>query len=370
MQGIQRSRPTIVDMTNRTRVIAFYLPQFHPIPENDVWWGKGFTEWANVAKAKPQFRGHYQPHLPADLGFYDLRLPEVREAQAELARSYGITGFCYHHYWFGGKRMLERPFEEVLNSKTPDFPFCLSWANESWSRTWTSEFKEAEKLLDQTYSPEDDRRHIQYLIKAFKDERYIRVNGKPLFLIYKVEHIGERMGEMLTIWRKELNEAGIEDLYLVSVRTPPPAGFDSSVDFFPGAGHQPAKSRIVNSLNYRLSKLVAGARSKHKIFDYGETLEHMIAKPYPEFKQFYCPVPGWDNTARRAEAGALILHNSTPELFEKWVRFCADETERRFSGDEQILFINAWNEWAEGCHLEPDQKWGLEYLSALKRAIT
>jgi len=308
--------------------------------------------------------------LPADLGFYDLRIPEVREAQTQLAKSYGLTGFCYHHYWFGGKRMLERPFEEVLNSKKPDFPFCLSWANESWSRTWSSEFKEAEKLLDQTYSPEDDRRHIQYLITAFKDERYIRVNGKPLFLIYKVEHIGDRIGEMLKIWREELNAAGIEDLYLVSVRTPPPDGFDASVDFFPGAGHQPRKSRIVNSLNYRLSKLVGSARSKHKIFDYGETVEHMIAKPYPEFRQFYCPVPGWDNTARRAEAGALILHNSTPELFEKWVKFCAGETERRFSGDEEILFINAWNEWAEGCHLEPDQKWGNEYLAALKRAIT
>src|SRR5436190_1963098 len=352
------------------RSIAFYLPQFHPIPENDDWWGKGFTEWANVAKAKPQFRGHYQPHLPADLGFYDLRVPEVREAQADLARSYGITGFCYHHYWFGGKRMLERPFEEVLNSKTPDFPFCLSWANESWSRTWTSEFKEAEKLLDQTYSAEDDRRHIQYLIEAFKDERYIRVNGKPLFLIYKVGHLGDRMGEMQAIWREELNAAGIEDLYLVSVRTPPPAGFDASVDFFPGTGHQPAKSRIVNSLNYRLSKLVAGARSKHKIYDYSEIVDHMLAKPYPEYKQFYCPVPGWDNTARRAEAGALILHNSTPELFEKWVKFCANETDRRFDGDEQILFINAWNEWAEGCHLEPDQKWGDKYLAALKRAIT
>jgi len=352
------------------RTIAFYLPQFHPIPENDDWWGKGFTEWANVAKAKPLFRGHYQPHLPADLGFYDLRVPEVREAQADLARSHGITGFCYHHYWFGGKRMLERPFDEVLNSKTPDFPFCLSWANEPWSRTWTSEFSSAEILLDQTYSTEDDRRHIQYLIEAFKDKRYIRVNGKPLFLIYKVEHIGDRMSEMLSIWRKELNIAGIEDLYLVSVRTPPPDGFDASVDFFPGTGHQPSRSRIVNSLNYRLSKLVTGSRSKHRIYNYQEIVEHMLEKPYPDFKQFFCPVPGWDNTARRAEAGALILHNSTPDLFETWVEFCVEQTNQRFSGEEQILFINAWNEWAEGCHLEPDQRWGASFLEATRSALS
>ena len=352
------------------RTIAFYLPQFHPTPENDEWWGKGFTEWANVAKAKPLFRDHYQPHLPGDLGFYDLRLPEVREAQAALARSYGITGFCYHHYWFGGKRMLERPFEEVLNSKKPDFPFCLSWANESWSRTWTSEFSSAEILLDQTYSSEDDRRHIQYLITAFKDKRYIRVNGRPLFLIYKVNHIGDRMTEMLKTWREELKIAGIEGLYLVSVRSPPPPGFETSVDFFPGAGHYPTRPRIVNSLNYRLSKLFSRSRSKHKIYKYAEIVDHMLEKPHPEFKQFYCPVPGWDNTARRTAAGALILHDSTPESFETWVKFCVEQTKRRFSGEEQILFINAWNEWAEGCHLEPDQKWGHEYLSALERAIT
>ena len=161
------------------RAIAFYLPQFHPIPENDAWWGKGFTEWTNVAKARPLFRGHYQPHLPADLGFYDLRLPETREAQAELAREHGISGFCYYHYWFHGRRLLERPFQEVLESGRPKFPFCLCWANEPWSRRWLGE--EQDILIAQTYSREDDEAHSEYLSSVFSDERYITVGNRPVF---------------------------------------------------------------------------------------------------------------------------------------------------------------------------------------------
>ncbi|MDJ0634982.1 MAG: glycoside hydrolase family 99-like domain-containing protein [Xenococcaceae cyanobacterium MO_188.B29] len=195
-------------MNNNIKAIAFYLPQYHPIPENDKWWGKGFTEWTSVAKAKPLFKDHYQPHLPADLGFYDLRLPEVRQAQADLAREYGIYGFCYYHYWFNGKRLLERPFNEVLESGKPDFPFCLCWANENWTRRWDGQDREI--LIEQKYSVVDDREHIKSLISAFKDPRYIKIDGKPLFLIYRVNSLPD---PSLTqkIWREEVDVVKVCD---------------------------------------------------------------------------------------------------------------------------------------------------------------
>src|SRR6266446_2869134 len=199
---------------DNVRVIAFYLPQFHPIPENDAWWGKGFTEWTNVTKARPLFRGHYQPHLPADLGFYDLRVAESREAQADLARQYGITGFCYYHYWFAGKRLLHRPFDEVLTSGRPDFPFCLCWANENWTRVWDGGGSEV--LMEQTYSEQDDRAHIQALMPAFADTRYFRIDGRPLFLVYRTELLPEP-ARTADIWRSEVSKAGLGDLYLARV---------------------------------------------------------------------------------------------------------------------------------------------------------
>jgi hypothetical protein len=191
------------------RLIAFYLPQFHPIPENDDWWGKGFTEWRNVVQAKPLFPGHYQPHLPADLGFYDLRVPETRQAQADLAREYGIHGFCYYHYWFKGRRLLERPFNEVLTSGQPDFPFCLCWANESWTRAWDGQ--SGVILMKQEYSEEDDYQHIRWLSNVFRDKRYIRYEGKPLFLVYRVRDLPNPL-QTTEIWRNEARRAGIGEL--------------------------------------------------------------------------------------------------------------------------------------------------------------
>ena len=193
------------------RLIAFYLPQFHPIPENDRVWGKGFTEWTNVTKAKPLFRGHYQPHLPADLGFYDLRLPEARQAQAELAQEYGIYGFCYYHYWFNGKRLLQRPFDEVLQSGEPAFPFCLCWANEHWTRAWDGDLNGV--TVEQRYSEEDDRNHIHWLLTAFRDRRYIRLNGRPLFLVYRAHDLPSPL-RTTTLWREEAQKAGVGELYL------------------------------------------------------------------------------------------------------------------------------------------------------------
>ena len=359
-------------MNPARRVIAFYLPQFHPIPENDRWWGAGFTEWTNVTRAKPQFPGHYQPHLPADLGFYDLRLPETREAQAALAARYGIHGFCYYHYWFTGKRLLERPFEEVLSSGRPDFPFCLCWANEHWSRRWSGE--ELDVLVKQRYSQEDDRAHIRSLIPAFSDPRYIRVDGKALFIVYRASHLPDPRSTTQT-WREVAKAAGI-DLYLARVDNPgddavaPEAwGFDAAVEFQPawtqiGAPRRPSRwSRLLRSM-----RLGSGtAEERHNIFDYGEIVDRMLARQPPSYKRFPCVTPMWDNTARRRE-GAYIFHGSTPQLYERWLRSVMTQWQPP-SSDENLVFINAWNEWAEGNHLEPDQKWGRAYLEATGRAI-
>ena len=202
---------------SKARIIAFHLPQFHPTPENDEWWGKGFTEWTNVAKAKPLYHGHYQPHIPADLGFYDLRLPEARHAQADLAREYGIEGFCYYHYWFGGRRILERPVNEILASGEPDFPFCLCWANHSWNNIWQGVADRT--LIEQTYpGMEDHRQHFEWLLKAFVDARYIKVNGKPMFLIYNPSDIPE-IKSVMEYWRELAQQAGLKGLHLVGVNS-------------------------------------------------------------------------------------------------------------------------------------------------------
>ena len=218
------------------RAIAFYLPQYHPIPENDRWWGKGFTEWTNVVKARPLFRGHYQPHLPADLGFYDLRLPEVRQAQVDLAREYGLSGFCYYHYWFNGKRLLHWPFDEVLASAEPDFPFCLCWANENWTRIWDG--GDSEVLMKQTYSDKDDLAHIRWLARAFADPRYIRVENKPLFIIYRAHKLPD-IRKTTAVWREECRRRGIGEIFLCRIDTasdtlrPSELGLDAAVEFQP-----------------------------------------------------------------------------------------------------------------------------------------
>src|SRR6516164_576759 len=219
------------------RAVAFHLPQFHPIAENDEWWEKGFTEWTNVVKAKPRFSGHYQPHLPADLGFYDLRLPEARAAQAELAASYGIYGFCYYHYWFHGRQVLERPVNEIWQSGEPEFPFCLCWANENWTRRWDGRSNEI--LLEQRYSRPDDLAHIRSLIPLFEDRRYIRVMGQPLFLVYRTSQLPEPE-RTAYLWRREAERAGLKGLFLVRVENDAPwvcdprsVGFDCALEFQP-----------------------------------------------------------------------------------------------------------------------------------------
>jgi lipopolysaccharide biosynthesis protein len=362
-------------MTNSfdIRAIAIYLPQYHPIPENDEWWGKGFTEWTNVTRADPLFPDHYQPQIPADLGFYDLRLPETRQAQADLAKAYGIHGFCYYHYWFSGKRLLERPFNDVLASKEPDFPFCLCWANENWTRRWDG--KDLDILAEQVYGEKDDRQHIRYLSQAFRDPRYIRIDGKPLFLVYRATDIPDPLLTTAT-WRDEAHQLGIGEIFLVRVESNPnehsnPAsiGFDASVEFQPDWGNlgSPLQRGRKWSLARKL-KLQDPAYLNNNIYDYATIVERMLAKVPVSHNRFPCVTPAWDNSARRKNGNATILHNSTPELYEHWLNTVVQRELSNPSSD-RIIFINAWNEWAEGNHLEPCQKWGHSYLKATQRVL-
>jgi lipopolysaccharide biosynthesis protein len=358
---------------NSIRAIAFYLPQYHPIPENDLWWGKGFTEWSNVAKAKPLFLNHYQPHIPADLGFYDLRLPEAREAQAALAREYGIHGFCYYHYWFNGRRILERPFNEVLASGKPDFPFCLCWANENWTRAWDG--GEREVLLEQKYSHENDIAHIRSLIPAFRDQRYIRIDGKPLFMVYRTELLPEP-ARTAEIWREEARLAGIGEIYLARVESfasnidPLQIGFDATVEFAPDW-------RLLDQCLFRSNIYKQAAKwgilsttyQEQSITRYDYMVQKMLAKPTPNWTRFRCVTPGFDNSARRNNRGAAIYVDSTPELYGQWLKTLVDQTRELHADTNQIIFINAWNEWAEGNHLEPDQRHGLAYLQMTRNAL-
>lgn len=360
--------PTTSDMNIRPRFLAFYLPQFHPIAENDLWWGRGFTEWTNVARAKPLFKGHYQPHVPADLGFYDLRLPETRAAQARLAQKYGIEGFCYWHYWFDGKQLLERPFNEVLRSGEPNFPFCLAWANETWSRRWLGEEKEI--LLKQTYSKEDDNKHIEWLLSAFSDERYIRVNGHPLFLIYRPLDLPEPK-RTADIFRSNCLKSGLPEPFLLGMNAHAPAadfrslGFDGTIAFKPELGVLP----YFLDDELRIAKLKRNWRfgilsPKLKIYDYSNAQKAML-RLRREGQDFPCVFVGWDNSPRRGRDG-IILTNTSTSVFESVL----DETVRSLSTkppQEQIIFLNAWNEWAEGNHLEPDLKFGHEFLKSVSR---
>ena len=353
------SHEAMTAMSQAVRLLAFNLPQFHPIPENDEWWGKGFTEWTNVTKAKPLFPGHYQPHLPADLGFYDLRLPEVRKAQAELAREHGIYGFCYYHYWFNGKLLLERPLQEVLKSGEPDFPFCLCWANENWTRTWDG--SENHILMEQKYCEEDDLNHIRYLCEIFRDRRYVRVEGKPLFLVYRANRFPNPM-KTTRLWREEAKKLGIKELYLCRVESfpdehtdPNTIGFDAAVEF------QPDWSELGTTLS-------DPAYADHMVFRYEDIVRRMLRKSRPNYLRFPCVTPSWDNSPRR-KSNACVIIDSKPEHYEQWLRTTTRNIDAQ-SPDYKIVFINAWNEWGEGNHLEPDQKYGKAYLEATKRALT
>jgi lipopolysaccharide biosynthesis protein len=350
------------------RLLAFFLPQFHPTPENDAWWGQGFTEWINVSRARPLLEGHYQPHLPADLGFYDLRVPEVREAQAALAREYGLSGFCYYHYWFNGRRLLHRPIDDILASRRPDFPFALCWANENWTRAWDGHQRDV--LIAQEYSVEDDRAHLRFLLTAFRDPRYVRVEGKPLFLVYRSSNLPDSKATT-RLWREEAAREGLE-LYLCRVEgvaepklDPVELGFDAAVEFQPdwkslGQPMQPSAPAWLDRWIPRNRAL-----RENRFFDYAETVRRMQARPQPGYRRFPCVMPGWDNAARRT-TGATAFLNSSPEVFGDWLAATLTAAAREGT---PIAFVNAWNEWAEGTHLEPDQRNGRAYLEAVRDAL-
>ena len=355
----------------RPRSIAFHLPQFHPIPENDEWWGPGFTEWSNVVKGRPRFAEHQQPHLPADLGFYDLRLPDTREAQAALAKANGVDAFCYYHYWFGGRRLLERPVDEILASGRPDFPFSLCWANENWTRRWDG--LESSVLVRQSYDEADDHRHGRWLAQAFADERYLRVDGKPLFLVYRASDLDDA-GRTTRIWRDEARRAGVGEIFLCRVESnrkehtdPTTLGFDAAVEFAPDWAALPRGWRRVGREVAHRAGLVASPLVGHQVHDYDAVAGRMLAKQAPPYLRFPCVTPGWDNTARR-DRGAVILRGSTPEAYGRWLGQAARRAPTTPGGDS-LVFVNAWNEWGEGCHLEPCQRWGTAYLAAHREAM-
>jgi len=357
------------------RPIALYLPQYHPIPENDSWWGEGFTEWTNVSKARPRFSRHFQPHVPADLGFYDLRLPEARQAQADLAREYGIYGFCYYSYWFNGKRLLSRPFDETLASGQPDFPFCLCWANENWTRIWDGLDKDI--LMEQSYSEEDDRQHIRWLANAFRDKRYIKVGDRPLFLVYRARSIPDPV-KTTSIWRDEARKLGFRELYLCRVESfaeehecPACLGFDASVEFQPDWSSFPTLTMPLRRgrMWQYLTRwgLSSEAYQQNDVYSYKRVAELMRRRDLPPYKRFPCVTPGWDNSSRR-KRGAIILKGSTPKLYRRWLEATLARFEPYGPG-ENLMFINAWNEWGEGSHLEPDKRWGRAYLEATRSAL-
>lgn len=359
-----------MDYPHKARLIAFYLPQFHPIPENDLWWGKGFTDWRNVARARPLFKGHHQPNIPADLGFYDLRVPEVRVEQAALARNYGIEGFCYWHYWFDGKLLLERPVTEMIAAGSPDQPFCLAWANEPWNRAWDGE--DHKVLQDQTYGgDDDDRRHFEWLLPALKDKRAVKVDGKPVFIIYKAKKLPDS-NRTTALLRELALKNGLSGLYLLSIETAGTYGWDSRQGGFDGAiEFQPYWTRVLDFMKEKAGIRYFKGLLRHRdkdllVADYKDLWPHLISPPtdYPLYRGV---CPRWDNTPRKVKRG-LILDNISPEEYGRWLAMTVDITKDK-PAEHRLIFINAWNEWAEGNYLEPDLKYGHAYLQATYDAV-
>ncbi|MCI5742868.1 glycoside hydrolase family 99-like domain-containing protein [Phocaeicola faecicola] len=351
------------------RVLALYLPQFHPIPENDVWWRKGFTEWMNVGKARPLYRGHYQPRVPADLGYYDLRVPEVRKAQADMAREYGVEGFCYWHYWFGnGKQLLERPFEEVLQSGEPDFPFCLAWANESW-RGFHHGLKRREILIEQTYPSEEDHiAHFYHVLRAFKDERYVKVDGKPLFMVYQPFQLPDA-AHFIQLWQKLARENGLKGIHFVGqIYGPEKADAVSALGFdavnIVGMYNYKKHRNQVTYLCRKLRKLLFRSPM---IEPYREVMKYFIGKEERKEDRYPTIIPNWDHTPRTGRQG-LVFHGATPERFERHLQDVAQVVEGK-RPEHNLVFIKSWNEWAEGNYMEPDLKYGMAYLEKLKAFV-
>lgn len=381
----------------KTRIIALYLPQFHPIPENNHWWGPGFTEWTNVASAKPLFRGHTQPRIPADLGFYDLRLPEVREQQAVMAREAGVEGFCYYHYWFGGKELLERPFNEVVESGKPDFPFCLCWANHTWSnKTWErkSAMQHNSVLMEQTYPGEkDDVAHFYSLLPAFKDKRYMTVDGKLIFAIYDPYGF-KSVSQFMETWRKLAVENGLPGFHFIGM-TPSTLTFRITKD----GGRQRAMPNLessaeiyqgildmgfdaVNSLGKRRGEMLYEGKWKNLFktalryvgiptgnirYDYAKTVRNFFVKEDKWENVYPTIMPQWDRSPRVSAYDGVYV-NATPDKFEQHIHQAINLLKEK-EPEHQILFLKSWNEWGEGNYVEPDLKYGHGFLDAIRKCV-
>jgi lipopolysaccharide biosynthesis protein len=346
------------------RTVAFYLPQFHPIPENDLWWGRGFTEWTNVARARPLFAGHYQPRLPGELGFYDLRVIENQRRQVELARLYGVDAFCFYAYWFGGRRLLEAPLHQYASQPELDLPFFICWANQNWTRRWDG--SDSTVLLAQSHSPEDDIAFIEHFSRYLLDPLYLRIGDRPLLLVYRPEHLPDPHATSER-WRTWLHEVHGTELFLAYVQgvddvDPDVFGFDGAVEFPP---LRPRGRPLPREITAELNSVSPDVRAR--VYDWRDLAADSLNYAAPGYRLFRGVCPSWDNTARRGTS-ASILWYSSPVEFQNWLLRALEETEERLPEDERLVFVNAWNEWAEGCHLEPDRRFGYAYLEAVRVA--
>jgi len=336
------------------RFIAFYLPQYHPIPINDESWGKGFTEWTNVTKAQPLFEGHYQPHLPTELGFYDLRLKETRLQQIALAREFGIDGFCYHYYWFSGERVLEQPMNDMLADPDSDMPFCVCWANENWTRRWDA--ADRQLIMEQKYRPEDDLNFIRDLVPVLQDPRYIKVDGRPFLIVYCPQHMPDAR-KSSEVWREYCREIGLGEIHICGALTHgnddyTRFGFDSGVEFPPHNAYE----------GYMNHEIQFHEPHRGTAMQYGTVAQSFLDRHYTGERIYKTVFPSWDNTAR-TQNRAVFMYNGTPENYEYWLAATVDQVQEQNDSDP-LVFINAWNEWAEGCHLEPDRRYGRAFLQA------
>lgn len=355
-------------------ILAYYLPQYHPCPQNDEWWGKGFTEWTNVGKAKPLFRGHYQPKVPTELGYYDLRLPEVRQQQAELARQAGVTGFCYWHYWFGNKRqLLNEIIDDVIASGKPDFPFCFGWANESWkAKLWNADGSGDKMLIEQVYGGEQDyREHFEYALRAFKDKRYVKIDNKPVFLIYRPDFVPY---DFVPCWNELAKEAGFDGIYFIGrITTVGSAAENAKKNTYEKKGlHIFTNERWASGYQSRPLARKIWIKIKSKMKRIGVAMPYKDCFPFftnedEDIKEDFIPclIPNWDHSPR-SKRKALVLEDPEPKYFYLHAKKVLEIVKKK---KNQLVFLKSWNEWGEGNYMEPDIKYGRGYIEALAKAI-
>ena len=355
---------------SKPRIISFYLPQFYPTLENNLWWGEGFTEWTNVGKAKPLFWGHYQPKVPADLGYYDLRVEATRLKQAEMAKDAGIEGFCYWHYWFSGRRLLEKIFNDVLISGSPDYPFCLCWANHTWkAKTWKDDGLD-KVLMEQTYSGEKDYiEHYKTVLPAFKDRRYIKINNKPVFGVYQPLD-DPNIEKFISLWNTMAQSDGFEGIHFVAYLYK-----SNEIDKCLNVGYNAVTiDYLLESFQDRNPILKAFQRLQRHLFSvpkrmsYSRYVQYRLSRFDLNNNVYPCILPNFDHSPRSKERAQVLL-DSTPDKWKSFLDQSFSILKKKHLSEENILFIKAWNEWAEGNYLEPDLKYGRGYLDAIKEAL-